>query len=235
MQSIRARNLTRRASCGLFAVVALSSCGEPLPPRPDDLSGEAVLELRMLSVPLSEGTDSPPDAFPGFTGIPMDLNDSTGGDYVWLYYRMGPADGSQGDPVSEIYTVDSTDGEGLKSGVDTSLMVNTNNNAFYSDANRIYIAFATADWPVVRGIAVANYDLSETRAHYAPPGVEATYPIVWSQQRAYHRVIDHDGQWGPNPQDLNEGTSGIFTGVTDYIYIGYMVDQEIYDWIQRQQ
>lgn len=66
---------------------------------------------------------------------------------------------------------------------------------------------------------------------YGPPEVEGEYPVVWAQERksdGWSTV--HPGPWEPNPQDLNEGTS--FIHITDYIYLGYGVDQEVYDWLQ---
>jgi hypothetical protein len=43
--------------------------------------------------------------------LPIDLNDGTGGHYIWLYYRMGRADGLEGTPIGEVYTVNEVDGE----------------------------------------------------------------------------------------------------------------------------
>jgi len=213
------------------AIVSCSS-GKDFPPRPQDLSGQAVIGLTMLSQHWSVGNGVPP-ALPGYTGIPQDLNASTGGDYVWLYYTMGNADGSQGDLVSEIYTVDVTEGEGLKSADDTRFTVNTNNNSI-NTGNEIYIAFGRSDWPVVRGIAVAVLSNGGNAYYrYFPAGIEQRYPVVWVRERKDNDPYGQpDGPWGTDAQDLNEGTS-TFLYVTDYIYLGYLVDQEVYDWLHR--
>ncbi|MBN1441947.1 MAG: hypothetical protein JXA90_04515 [Planctomycetes bacterium] len=209
--------------------------GPSLPPP--NLAGTAILDLKLLEAPadLLNLTAPPADAYPGYTPVYMDLNEGTGGNYVWLYYKLGPADGSEGTPLGEIYTVDETDGEKPKSKDDTVLPNNLNSGSVV-EGNRIFLAFKSSDWPVVRGIAVANIDSSDnsTMIQYAPPNVEGKYPVVWVQERKNDGwSTSMPGPWEPSPQDLNEGTSFALFYVTDYNYIGYCVDQEVYDWLQE--
>ncbi len=225
-------------STGFFAFGCGGGDDDERPPLPQpNLAGTAVLDLKLL---ISNNGAPPADAFPGYTPISMDLNEGTGGDYVWLYYKLGMADGSEGVPISEIYTVDETDGENVKSENDTQLSINLNSNSALN-GDKIYLAFRNSDWPVVRGIAVANYDNYDdtTVIKYAPPSVENEYPVVWVQEQLKGDLSSSPpGPWGAAPQDLNEGTSWLATFpliyVTDYIYIGYCVDQEVYDWLQQQ-
>lgn len=205
------------------------------PPRPSDLGGMAILDLKLHEAPpdILNLDSPPPDQYPGYTPMYMDLNEGTGGYYVWAYYQLGAADGSEGTPLREIYTVDETEGEKAKSKNDTVLPNNLNSGSIVT-GNVIHLAFRHGNWPVVRGIAVANIDTSDdtTMIQYAPPNVEGRYPVVWVQERKSDgwRSVK-PGPWEPNPQDLNEGTSSLIH-ITDYIYIGYCVDQEYYDWLQ---
>ena len=213
----------------------------PAPAEPANLTGTAILDVKLLESPVNIGPKltPPANAFPGYTPLDMDLNESTGGNYVWLYYKTGPADGSQGTPLGEIYTVDKTEGEALKSDAHTQLPVNLTSHSIVV-GHEIYLTFQHSAWPVVRGIAVANVDTEEDTQviKYVPPEVEGKYPVFWVQERSSTEAQSAEaGKWGPNPQDLNEGTSFLlppFFNITDYIYIGYCLDQEYYDWLKQQ-
>jgi hypothetical protein len=233
----------RRLAVGLGVVLAVGGCGgggrSAPPARPASLTGSAVLDLTLVTAPIVLNEPQVPPDVPGFTVLDVDLNESTGGDYVWLYGRIGPADGSAGTPLGELYTVDATAGEKLRSGQDTELPVNLNSSTPVV-GHEIHLAFRHSSWPVVRCVAVADvndqYDTQIIR--YLPPEAEGSYPVVWVQERIskdLHTVPA--GPWGSDPQDLNEGTSLIIPplvfDITDYIYVGYCLDQAYYDWLQH--
>jgi hypothetical protein len=208
------------------------------PARPAVVEGTAILDVKLVNAPLVIGTQPTPPAIEGYTLLDMDLNDSTGGDYIWLYGKVGPADGSEGTPLGEVYTVDKTDGETLKSEGDTQLGINLTTNSI-GVGDEIYLAFRHAAWPVVRGIAVANVDYAKGTEviKYIPPEVKGIYPVYWVQQRPSTPLPRNGepGHFGYYPQDLNEGTSTIIPPhMTDYIYIGYCLDQDYYDWLSTQ-
>jgi hypothetical protein len=199
-------------------------------------AGDAILDIQLIARPVQLGGASPdPNAIPGYTLLGADLNEGSGGDYVWLYYQTGPADGSEGRPLGEIYTVDETDGETVKDVEDIKLPVNLNSGTPV-EGNRIFLACCDADWPVVRGIVFANVDdMGETISIVdAPPGISSRYPVIWATERiegSWDGVIPN-APWPSDAQDLNEGTSWLFPPIlSDYNYIGYCVDQEIYDWL----
>jgi len=208
--------------------------GTGIMPAPN-LTGDAILDVRLLTAPVSIGGSNtpPPDAFPGYTPMAMDLNEGTGGDYVWLYYKIGRADGADGRPLDEIYTVDVTDGEDLKSAEDTRIWVNLNSGTPVT-GHEIYLACSRSDWPVVRGIVVANVDDVDTvTMEDAPPGISNRYPVIWVKERISGGMsASPPGPWSTDGQDLNEGTSWLVPPIiSDYSYIGYCVDQEVYDWL----
>jgi len=204
-------------SCGLGG-------GMPSP----STQGMAVLELRVWTETYP-GEPQPGDAWPGWSAIPNDLNGGTYGPAIHLYYRMGKADGSEGIPLGELYTVDETEGEALKAGDDVWIEGNLNAGAS-GGGHVIYLACRHGDWPVVRGIAVANVDPDDDTVSiaYAPPEVEGQYPVIWLKERrdtAWRPC--KDGPWTCDAQDLNEGM-GYWT---DWVFIGYCVDQAVYDWL----
>ena len=206
---------------------------DPIPPP--NTAGEAILDIQLVVHPVPLGGASPdPNAIPGFTLLGADLNEGSGGDYVWLYYKTGKADGSEGRPLGEIYTVDATDGETLKDVEDTLIPGNLNSGTPV-EGNRIHLACRHTSWPVVRGIVFANVDDTGDTVSIvdAPPGIASRYPVIWATERIRGNwAVGPEGPWPNDAQDLNEGTSWLFPPIlSDYNYIGYCVDPEIYDWL----
>jgi len=211
----------------LGLLVLLGGCGFGTGMPPPNVEGMAVLELRVWTE--TYPGEMPGDAWSGWSAMPSDLNGGTEGPAIRLYYRMGRANGADGTPLAELYTVDETEGEALKARDDT--WIDGDLNAGTSTGGHvIYLACRQDRWPVVRGIVVANVDPDDYTAQiaYAPPEVEGQYPVIWLKER-------RDTAWSPCPegpwtcdaQDLNEGAGWW----TDWVYIGYCVDQEVYDWL----
>lgn len=190
--------------------------GDTTPPAP--LTGDAIVEIRLVD----GGHHSTPPAAPaGFRLLDIDLNEGTGGNYIWLYYRTGRADGADGQPVSRIYTVDEFDGETLQQGV--QLPVNLNANEYGgSNDQRLWLAVVKADRPVARCVVVENR--TKSKRVYGPPEAAGKYRIEWV------RELSPD-QWGSpysdlpfDTQDLNEGESFPPYFISDYIHIGTCKD-----------
>ncbi len=204
-----------------FMVAIVFSCGgggggggdDPVVP---DRSGDAVIGLTIAD----GGFSSTPPAVPqGYTLLPIDINAgySLGPlAYVWLYYKMGPADGSQGAPLAEIYTVNQNDGETPLDPNDVQVPVSVDGNNRTSPI-WLYYRTATENDPVVRCVVVANQSKGITA--YGPPEAEGRYRVVWVEE------LDPDSWKTPeeypqpaDAQDLNEGQLG------DWIFIGYCTD-----------
>ena len=88
----------------------------PRPLLPPTSRAMRCLELQVVDGGPVEGGGTPPAPPAGYTLLDIDLNEGTGGNYIWLYYKVGKADGSEGEPVSKIYTVDEYDGETSQGG-----------------------------------------------------------------------------------------------------------------------
>ena len=186
-------------------------------PFPEN-TGEAIIGLTVIDGggPLTGGT--PPPAPAGYTLLPYDLNEGSGGNYVWLYYQMGRADGLQGTPIGKIYTVAEFDGETALSGYDTRLSVSLNSGSPVVDHN-LWLYHTASSGPVIRCVVVANE--SDGVTVYGPPEAEGKYSVVWVEE------LSQDYQGTPsnfpqpsNAQDLNEGEGPW----TDWIFLGYCVD-----------
>jgi hypothetical protein len=197
----------------LFILVLAAGCrsggDDDSNPKPEDIEGAAVLGIYLAD---SGYTAVPPTPEEGYSLVNMDLNGDTGGHYIWLYYRVGAADGSEGMPLSSIYTV--MPGQGETSHGGTMLDVNLNAGAAMNEVGceELYLWYKRSDWPVVRCIVV--YNLSSGVTLYAPPEGEDMYnsgaiDIVWVHEQS-----------ADDRQDLNEG-EGFYS---DYTYIGYGVD-----------
>ena len=117
---------------------------------PDTIAGDAILDLYVVD----GGHDgTPPDPSAGYTLLDIDLNEGTGGNYIWLYYKMGKADGSEGEPVSRIYTVDEYDGETPQGG--TKLPVNLNHCDNVTGGHEpLWLYYMRSSWPVARCRAI---------------------------------------------------------------------------------
>jgi hypothetical protein len=92
---------------------------------PANITGDAILGLQVIDGGRSSMPPTPPT---GYTLLNIDLNEGTGGNYIWLYYKVGKVEGSEGEPISKIYTVDEYDKETPQGGV--KLPVNLNENAY---------------------------------------------------------------------------------------------------------
>ena len=215
----------------LSAAFFLPACGggggddNPMPPP--NLEGSAITGIEVVDGGLNS---TPPAANPGYTLLDIDLNDGTGGDYIWLYYKVGPADGSEGTPIGEIYTVDEFDGETPTKG-GTKIPVNLNAGPTIGH-DPLWLYYINSSWPVARCVVVANETKKITK--YGPPEAEGKYPVVWVKELLPDDLKTPETfPEPPDAQDLNEGESMPLLGfLSDYIYIGYCVDQEVYDWLQ---
>ena len=203
--------------------------GDENPMPPPNLEGSAITGIEVVD---SGYSSTPPAASPGYTVLDIDLNDGTGGHYIWLYYKVGPADGSEGTPIGEIYTVDEFDKETPTKG-GTKIPVNLNGGSPFVH-QPLWLYYINSSWPVARCVVVANETKKITK--YGPPEAEGKYPVVWVKE-----LLPDDWKTPsdyPQPadaQDLNEGESdSLLFILSDYIYIGYCVDQEVYDWLQSQ-
>lgn len=193
---------------------------EATPPEP--LTGDAVLEIQLVD----GGSNSTPPAPPaGFRLLDIDLNEGTGGNYVWLYYRTGKADGSEGQPVSRIYTVDEYDGETAQGGVKLPVDLNAGSNIVGGLPLWLYVV--KADRPVARCIVVDNRGISSNstgKRVYAPPEAAGKYQIDWVRELNPDSLSQPFADLPFDAQDLNEGESFLPFFVSDYIYIGYCRD-----------
>lgn len=184
---------------------------------PADLTGDAVLEIQLVD----GGRDSTPPAPPvGFRLMNIDLNEGSGGNYIWLYYRTGKADGSEGQPVGRIYTVDEHDQETPQGGV--KLPVNLNEGSSFVGGLPLWLYVVKADRPVARCVVVDNRTKG-TRV-YGPPEAAGKYQIEWVQELLPDSLNPPYPDLPANAQDLNEGESIPFVFLSDYIYIGYCKD-----------
>lgn len=179
-------------------------------------SGEAILDIQLIDGgPLGSG-GTPPAAPAGYTLLNIDLNDGTIGNYIWLYYKVGKADGSEGEPLSAIYTVNVTDNETPHGG--TQLPVNLNNDDLSPNEPTLWLYATKAKSPVVRCIVVYNY--TENIIKYGPPEAEGKYKIIWVQDQTTDHIgyTNEDLGLTVDAQDLNEHELGSF------VFIGYGVD-----------
>lgn len=205
-----------------FVIVSCGDGGDGSDPNSssDSNTGVAIIGLTVIDGgdALSGGT--PPPEPEGYTLLPIDLNEGTGGHYVWLYYKMGLADGSQGDPIGEIYTVAEYDGETPISEDDTKLSVNLNGEV---STNPLWLYYSTSRGPVVRCIVVANE--TEGKTVYGPPEAAGKYNVIWVEELdpdSWKTPSDYPQP--PDAQDLNEVYNIGFIKVTNWIFIGYCVD-----------
>jgi hypothetical protein len=188
-------------------------------PRPAVITGNAILDLQVVD---GGWNGTPPAPQAGYTSLNIDLNGGTGGHYIWLYYKVGKADGSEGEPVSKIYTVDEYDGETGQGG--TKLPVNLNEGG-PSIHEPLWLYYMKAGWPVARCIVVdrrSSGGANHVRM-YAPPEAEGKYQVVWVEELKPDSLKTPYSEFPPNVQDLNEKESSLFY-VSDYIYIGYCKD-----------
>jgi len=176
--------------------------------------GTAIIRLTVMDSGFSSTPPTPPA---GYTLLPIDLNEGTLGTYVWLYYKMGRADGLDGTPIGDIYTVHESDGETPISADDIKIPVNLNGTTAASNFLWLYYSISTGN--VVRGVVVANETDNDTV--YGPPGVETQpYTEVWVEELLPGTSKTPSGYpQPPDAQDLNEGFSLI-----SYIYLGYYID-----------
>ena len=181
----------------------------------------------MLEIQLVDGggNSTPPAPPAGFRLLDIDLNEGSGGSYVWLYYRTGKADGSEGQPVSRIYTVDEHDGEAPQGGV--KLPVDLNAGSHIVGGVPLWLYVVQAERPVARCIVVDNRGIgsnSTGKRVYAPPEAAGKYQIEWVRELNPDNLSQPFADLPFDAQDLNEGESFLPFFVSDYIYIGYCRD-----------
>jgi len=228
----------------LFSLLAcafmLTTCGgdgdgggtSPTPP-PDNITGNAILDIQVVDGGPVGGGGVPPPAPAGYTLLNVDLNNGTGGNYIWLYYKVGKADGSEGQPISKIYTVDEDPTDGLCGGgvetpqEGTKLSVNLNQGSPKGRAP-LWLYYMKSDWPVARCIVVdaREADGSNHVRMYAPPEAAGQYQVVWVEAlKPGSCKSPYTSEGIPaNAQDLNEGEAPFPFVLSDYIYIGYCKD-----------
>ena len=192
--------------------------GESTPSPPANITGDAILELQVVDGGPVEGGGTPPAPPAGYTLLDIDLNGGSGGHYIWLYYKVGKADGSEGEPISKIYTVDEYDGETPQGG--TKLPVNLNEGG-PSSHEPLWLYYVKSTWPVARCVVVDNR--TKGKRVYAPPESEGKYQVVWVEELLPDKYGSPYNDLPTNAQDLNEGESSLFY-MSDYIYIGYCKD-----------
>jgi hypothetical protein len=188
--------------------------------------GRAVVDVYVQDGgPLGSG-GVPPAARPGYELLPIDLNESTGGNYIWLYYRTANAFGTSGVPLREIYTVDVYDGETpIKGGLHAGYPGTVNLNAGSPfDHSPLWLNKVQGIGSVIRCVVVANEDEGQTE--YGPPEAEGLYDVVWVEELIPDSHTTPYGPYPPYAQDLNEGESIPIPPIfSDYIYIGYCIDK----------
>ncbi len=192
------------------------------PVKPENIEGDAILDIQLVDSGHNSTAPAPPE---GYTLLDIDLNGrNTGGNYIWLYYKVGKADGSEGDPISRIYTVDEYDGETDTLG-GTKLPVNLNEDNLKDEGNKpLWLYYIKSDWPVVRSIVVYQRQGDWNVVKYGPPEAEGQYDIVWVQELVPDNFKSPYDDIHPDAQDLNEGQSNFIFLMSDYLYIGYGVD-----------
>ena len=167
------------------------------------------------------GGGTPPDPPAGYTLLDIDLNEGTGGNYIWLYYKVGKADGSEEEPISKIYTVDEYDGETPHGG--TKLPVNLNENAYGGSTHEpLWLYYLKSNWPVAPCVVVDNKTKGVRK--YGPSEAEGKYQIIWVEELLPDNWKTPYPDLPSNAQDLNEGESLPPLFISDYIYIGYCKD-----------
>ncbi len=207
----------------VVVMLAAGGCGggggsdSGVPVKPVNIEGDAILDIQLVD---SGHNSTAPAAPEGYTLLDIDLNGrNTGGNYIWLYYKVGKADGSEGDPISRIYTVDEYDGETDTLG-GTKLPVNLNEDDFTDEGNKpLWLYYLKSDWPVVRSIVAYQRQGDWNAVEYGPPEAEGLYDIVWVQELVPDDLKSPYDDIHPDAQDLNEGQF-----MSDYLYIGYGVD-----------
>ncbi len=167
----------------------------------------------LLGVTTGNSGNPPPTLAGGYTLLPIDLNRGAGGDFIWIYYKLGLDDGSTEGlvPVNRVYTVDTSDGEHDPYG-GTLASVDLNKGA---GGDFIYLYFTRGFGNPARCVVVWNAGEDNDEHNYywgpvTPVDNLVTYDpsdVVWARQHGTTSL-----------QDLNEGSGG------DFIYVGYCPD-----------
>jgi hypothetical protein len=219
MRQAKPRPLRVLAMALVFGLLQ-GACGggdgadDTLPPA--NLTGEAILELQLVDGGRNSTPRTPPA---GFRLLDIDLNQGTGGNYVWLYYRTGRADGSEGQPVTQIYTVDQHDGETPQGGM--KLPVDLNAGSPFVGGRPLWLYVVKASRPVARCVVVDNR--TKSKRVYGPPEAAGKGQIEWVRQLSANGLSPPYPDLPRDAQDLNEGESYLLV-ISDYIYIGYCKD-----------
>jgi hypothetical protein len=165
--------------------------------------------LTGLRVEYTSGSN-PPVIVDGHRRLPVDLNQGSGGGFIWVYYKLGADDGSDGTPIGHIYTVDTSNGESNTPGgpcaVDYAGYCRDLNQSVGGDY--IYLHYLLDASNPIRAIVVK----ADGVYHWAPAEAANQYnpdlDVEWCTHMGNPLVL----------QDLNEGAGGA------YIYIGAVKD-----------
>jgi hypothetical protein len=148
------------------------------------------IQVLVAGRPAAELTD-------GYKLLNINLNAGTDSDTadIWIYYKVGPDDGSEGQCITRLYTVDTTNGETNPAG-GTTIAVDLNQGA---GGDFIYLGYVNeAGAEPVRAVAVKD----DASTAYSDGG--SGYDYLW---------VTHQGS--ATMQDLNEDAGG------DFVYVGY--------------
>jgi hypothetical protein len=148
-----------------------------------------------------------PNPYPELLTIPQDLNEGSGGDFIYLWVKYGLDNDPDHPPITGLHTVNTDKNEAWLTGykVPTSNLTQLNQPGL--DLNKgaggdyIYLAYSTGGPDPIRSIGTYNTDSKE---YYSVPG-DITTEI---EGRTYSEM----------DQDLNEDAQG------DYIYLRYSYD-----------
>jgi hypothetical protein len=153
-----------------------------------------------LSVVNSASWNFPAELY-GYKLLAQDLNAGSGGDFIAVYYKLGPDDGSQGTCISRIYAINTSHGESNIPG-GTRIDVDLN---YSVGGDFIYLGFIQdASQPPIRSVAIYNQTYNKF-----------TFSERGGNQFQYTWVSKQNST---NWQDLNEGAGG------DLIFVGYTTD-----------
>jgi len=174
-----------------------------------DFIPEVGTALTGLRVEYTSGSN-PPAVVDGHRRLPVDLNQGSGGGYVWIYYELGADDGSDGTPIGRIYTIDTSNGESNTPGgpcaVDhagTCIDLNKSVGGDY-----IYLHYLRDASNPIRAIVVK----SNNTYYWGPAEAVNLYDpdldVAWCTHMGNPLVL----------QDLNEGAGGadIYVGAVTH-------------------
>lgn len=139
--------------------------------------------------------------------LPADLNASVGGAYIWIYYLLGYDNDETFTPLSEICTIDQTDGETLAAlpGEGWVQLVGDLNSGAGGDY--ITLAYRRSSYPADKLLTGLRVEHIAKSNNY--------FTQYTSELNSWYAVTQ--GYGGTLKQDLNEGSGGW----TIYLYYTY--------------